>query len=71
MLNGRRLKRRPISGRLEKSIPPIGCQSQAVAFYAANVAARIAPISARAKSVAGFSDDEQFVVSLLASGLLE
>jgi hypothetical protein len=70
-VTGRRPRRRSITGRLEKPLPPIRCESQAVSFYAANVGARIAPIGARATAVAGLSDDEQLVVLLLAAGLLE
>lgn len=71
LLIRRRLKRRPIAGRLEKSLPRIRCEARAVVFYAANVGARIAPIRVRATAAAGLSDDEQLVVLLLAAGLLE
>lgn len=69
LLIRRRLKRRPITGRLEKSLPPIRCGARAVAFYAANVGADCA--DSRATAVAGLPDDEQLVVLLLAAGLLE
>jgi hypothetical protein len=68
LIRGRR-KRRPITGRLEKSIPPIRSESHAVAFYAANIGARIAPIGVCATAIAGLSDDEQLVVLLIAGHL--
>jgi hypothetical protein len=67
---GRSRRRRPITARLEKFIPPIDCQASARAFYGANVAAEFGSITLHASGKVRLSDAELLVV-LVASGILQ